>query len=129
MEEKKEKDKEKDEERECGLLHDNRNFIIEITHIQTSIFFIVSEDKHSNKSCKETVLQDAIMVLNGIGKIDVMMDGCEKATLRCFHQLPHNFMMLPYDEAFAIALYTFDLQLQSSNGGHDNFYFILNQVL
>jgi hypothetical protein len=90
---------------------------------------LFSQQHAPAKSCVDVFLQDVVHIMKGLGDIERITNGSIATANRCLQSLPIDCIRLSEDEALAIALYTYDLQVFSKQDGMDNFYFILNQML
>eukprot|EP01106_Pelomyxa_sp_JSP_P003724 TRINITY_DN1564_c0_g1_i1.p1 TRINITY_DN1564_c0_g1~~TRINITY_DN1564_c0_g1_i1.p1 ORF type:complete len:227 (+),score=52.49 TRINITY_DN1564_c0_g1_i1:336-1016(+) len=87
-------------------------------------------DYKAPRTCKDHVLRDLPLVMKQVTQWDYLVGECEAlASYRLLH-IPPGSPQLSKDQALAIALYTFDLSISSTQGdGSDNFYHNLNTLL
>ena len=91
-----------------------------------------SGNKFPPKSCCAHILEDLPAVLEGVVRLEDIVNECEKIALSCLENLPSGMCRLDKDEAVAIVSYTFDLGKRGSKNDEEdrsNLFYVLNLVL
>jgi hypothetical protein len=86
------------------------------------------------RSCREHMLSDLPGVLRSpkgtlAHKIPQIVNECVVIAEDRLRRLPEGGIRLQNDEALAVVSYTYDLQWDSEEDGHDNLFVVLNNVL
>lgn len=81
------------------------------------------------RTCKDHMLADLPPVLKGLGDIALITAEAVRIAESRLQRLPAGVAKLAFDEAVAVAAYTYDLGMSSTNDGQDNLFFVLNNVL
>jgi hypothetical protein len=82
----------------------------------------------ANRSCRD-YLSDLIPIMPGVTQMDFIADESAIVAADRLNHLPAGTIRLSDDQAFAIAMYSYDLGLNSQNDGKDNFFEALNALL
>jgi hypothetical protein len=77
-------------------------------------------------SCHDHILQDLPSIFVDIPEIPSIVEECSLVTESCLEHLPPNIPRLTFDEALAIAVYSYDLGMEDVTR---NLYFALNDLL
>jgi hypothetical protein len=77
-------------------------------------------------SCRDHILHDLPSILVDVLDIPSLIKECGSVTESCLEHLPPNIPRLTFDEALAIAAYSYDLGMEDVT---INLYFSLNELL
>jgi len=110
---------------------DVKELILDLKDFRSKPELFSFENYRPEKDCLRSITEDASHVFTRVTSLPSILNECSKSTSRKLATIPED-QQLPYDEAFALILFSFELGWNScdeSGCGRDNFHAILRSEL